>query len=78
MSARTRRCLLMIAIVMMATAPAAPVQADPTGTCPDQFVLLYSPGSKKDKNGNGFICQKFNNQGELAGGPDDKMDDVIL
>jgi hypothetical protein len=49
--------------------------------CPDGHVAVPAVTAderKHDHNGNGLFCRKPNGEGQLNGGPDDKMDDVIL
>jgi hypothetical protein len=49
------------------------------GSCPDSqvptLVLATSVpnGAKKDRNGNGWVCVKFDQNGKVAGGPDDDV-----
>jgi hypothetical protein len=63
-------------VTMMVSAAVLPASADPAGICPDGHVLLPTyQGDPKDKNENGMICQKVNMNGELTGGPDDRVDD---
>lgn len=51
--------------------PASPAGAEPTSTCPDQFVLvpaqLVEQGERKDHNSNLFVCGKFQD-GKIVGG----------
>ena len=55
--------------------------ADPTGICADDhlpFPVSNQRDAEKDKNNNGIVCRKVNDQGQPIGGPDDTLDDIIL
>lgn len=53
--------------------------ADPTSVCPDGHILLPAEiGSGNDKNGNGLVCGKIGPDGKVHGGPDDRIDDIIV
>ncbi len=59
----------------------APSGADPTGACPDDFLLFPAATDRdmdKDRNNNGLVCRKVNDQGQPIGGPDDTIDDIIV
>jgi hypothetical protein len=49
------------------------------GTCPDSQVptpvlaTSVPNGTKKDRNGNGWVCVKFDQNGKVVGGPDDDV-----
>jgi hypothetical protein len=38
---------------------------------------LVPQGAKKDKNGNGIVCAKYQD-GQFVGGPDDFVDDINI
>ena len=68
------------AATLLCLAPTA--GAEPTITCPDGFVpvpaSLVEQGEKKDRNGNGFVCSKVEDDAKFVGGPDDRLTDDIL
>jgi hypothetical protein len=87
----TRSCARVVAklcvmtvLVLLASLAAftQPVAADQAVTCPDNFIFpvpasLVPQGAKKDKNGNGFVCAKYQD-GQFVGGPDDFVDDITI
>jgi hypothetical protein len=74
-----RRLVALLAVCMLglpaAVTPTA--SADPIGLCPDGFMPLYAPGDRSDKNGNGMVCRKVQD-GRISGGPDDRIDDIVV
>jgi hypothetical protein len=74
----------LVALALAALASSAAVSASGEiglpGMCPDSFqpVLVTTVTADHDKNGNGWVCRKFQN-GRTSGGPDDKtVDDTIV
>lgn len=78
-----RRFGLLITTAACAAIIAVPATsgADPTGACPDSHLLFPAATERdveKDRNNNGLVCRKVNDQGEPIGGPDDTIDDIIV
>jgi hypothetical protein len=76
-------CVLTVLVLLASLAAfTQPVVADQAVTCPDNFIWpvpasLVPQGAKKDKNGNGIVCAKYQD-GQFVGGPDDFVDDINI
>jgi hypothetical protein len=73
----------LIVATLFAVAMPASVAAEPTSICPDGMMVVPATsvvsGSAKDKNGNGLVCAKADDN-RVSGGPDDRLvsDDIVL
>jgi hypothetical protein len=71
--------LAVPAAVLLATLLLPAGTSAATYICPDGMgpvpVSAVPDGAKKDRNGNGFVCAKYADDG-VKGGPDDKPSDV--
>jgi hypothetical protein len=76
-----RRLAVAISVALSVALPGG-VSADPTSTCPDDFLLVpaftVENGAAKDKNDNGWVCVKYEDGG-FKGGPNDMLtDDTVV
>ena len=74
-----KRKLFVLAVPVLALGllaqPAAAVIVCPDGHVP--VPVQNEQDVQKDHNENNFVCKKVNSQGQLVGGPDDTVDDIV-